>query len=237
MARRLPNQLAITLPNTWGGPRKGAGRKPTGPKAGISHKTRPFHSHNHPVHVTLRVARDLPSLREWRVAKALGTALKAAARVARAADEGKVKAFRVVHFSLQPDHVHLIVEAGDRGALSCGMQGLAIRLARAVNGALGRRGRVFADRYHARPLKTPTEVRNCLVYVLSNFKKHVATPPRIDPCSSAPWFTGFRDLPAPPRTDEPPVVPGRTWLLSTGWRRLGLVRISERPHGVPPTPA
>ena len=89
--------------------------------------------------------------------------------------------------------IHLIVEASDRVALSRGVQGLCIRLARAVNRACGRRGSVFADRYHARALKTPRAVRFALRYVLLNAHKHGSGAPAgfVDGCSSAPWFDGF----------------------------------------------
>ena len=102
---------------------------------------------------------------------------------------------------------------------------------------MGRKGAVFADRYHSRPLRTPTEVRRALVYVLGNARKHLAalgyrlSPHYIDECSSAAWFTGWAVPPRPPPTD-PPVAPARTWLLSTGWReRGGPIRRDEMPNG------
>ena len=93
---------------------------------------------------------------------------------------------RMVHFSVQGNHIHLIVEADDKKCLSRGLQGLNVRIARAVNRALGRKGNVFADRYHARILKTPTEVRNAVRYVLNNLRKHrpETHPWYIDPYSS-----------------------------------------------------
>jgi REP element-mobilizing transposase RayT len=137
--------------------------------------------------------------------------------------------FRVVHFSVQGDHLHLLVEAQDSDALSSGARGLSIRAARAVNRALGRRGPVWSDRYHVRALKTPRETRHAVVYVLMNFKKHHPRDRRpIDPCSSGPWFDGFRTAPPPP-TDAAPTWRPRTWLASTGWRRHGLLRWGEAP--------
>jgi putative transposase len=140
--------------------------------------------------------------------------------------------FRVVEFSIQHDHLHLIVEAMSRKAMARGMKGLTCRIAKAVNRALERAGAVFADRYHVRALATPTEVRHALRYVLQNAGKHDAHHPApdvetctvdgIDPCSSARWFTGWRTPPPAPDT-APPVSPPRTWLLREGWRRLGLL--------------
>jgi putative transposase len=137
--------------------------------------------------------------------------------------------FRVVDFSVQDDHVHLIVEAQDAKALSSGARGLSIRLARAINGACCRRGPVWGDRYHAHVLKTPRETRHAMVYVLMNFRKHHLHDRRaIDPYSSAPWFDGFRHAP-PVSTVPSPTWKPRTWLASKGWRRHGLIDWRERP--------
>ena len=126
------------------------------------------------------------------------------------------------------------MEADSREALIRGVQGLAIRTARAVNRTLGRAGRVWADRYHSRALGTPREVRNALVYVLNNMKKHISDarrPAATDPCSSAPWFTGWRHPSAPPPAGvRAPVVAAKTWLLGAGWRKHGLIDIDERPR-------
>jgi REP element-mobilizing transposase RayT len=141
--------------------------------------------------------------------------------------------FRVVHFSVQRDHVHLLVEADDKSSLSRGLMGLAIRVARAVNRVLGRRGRVWDDRFHSRALASPREVRSAIVYVLMNAKKHLADAPNIDPCSSAVWFTGWRTAPAqaPPAERSKPVTQTpRTWLLGRGWKMHGLVAPSEQPR-------
>jgi hypothetical protein len=134
-----------------------------------------------------------------------------------------------VEFSVQSDHLHLIVEAGDGGALSSGVRGLAIRLARAINRALRRCGRVWADRYHARALSTPRAVRHALVYVLMNFKKHGVVGAELDPCSSASWFAGFQQPPEIPRNGPRPIATARTWLACVGWRRHGLIDLRERP--------
>jgi REP element-mobilizing transposase RayT len=190
----------------------------------VPHVARPEHKARHPVHLTLRAVRRLPSLRKQTLFLEVRRAL------ALCSGEG----FRVVHFSVQADHVHLLVEAEDKNALSRGARGLAIRLARKVNGILHRRGRVWGDRYHAHPLSTPREVRNAIVYVLMNWKKHVAGARGLDECASVEWFDGWRGTGAPRRwlassTDPPPVVPTRTWLGSVGWRRCGLVDRRERP--------
>ncbi|MBK7643330.1 MAG: transposase [Planctomycetes bacterium] len=106
---------------------------------------------------------------------------------------GSSPSFQTVHYSIQSNHLHLIVEARDRLALSAGMKGLLVRMARALNRVWNRRGSVFADRYHARSLDTPREVRNALVYVLHNSRKHGIHSKGIDPCSSGLWFDGWAE--------------------------------------------
>jgi REP element-mobilizing transposase RayT len=139
---------------------------------------------------------------------------------------------RVVEYSAQRDHVHFIVEAADNDALSRGMKGLSIRIARGLNRRLGRAGRVMADRFHARALATPREVKHALSYVLGNARKHAAQrgkklPARwLDPFSSASAFAGWRSARAPIDRDLPEA---RTWLLRVGWRRLGLLDPSAVP--------
>jgi REP element-mobilizing transposase RayT len=141
--------------------------------------------------------------------------------------------FRVLHFSVQSDHVHVLIEARDKEHLSKGMRGLAIRIALSVNRVLRRRGNVWADRYHARALRTPREVRHGLVYVLVNWKKHVRRAQGFDRCSSAWWFDGWKVPPSsgPPDWDWPraPVCAPREWLSSAGWRRQGLIAADEKP--------
>lgn len=174
----------------------------------------------------MRVMRGLPNLRAQSLVAAGRHALAKASR----------EWFRLIHFSMQSNHIHLMVEAKDTSALSRGMAGLTIRLARAINSELGRSGRVFGDRYHARALVTPREVRHALVYVLMNHKKHVAGAAHVDAASSAFWFKGWLVRPRiwePPGwdADEPaPVMHPRTWLARRGWHRHGLIGVNEQPQ-------
>jgi REP element-mobilizing transposase RayT len=187
------------------------------------------HRKYQPVHVTLRARGGLPSFREQVLARALTTAVAAAKK-----SPATGGSFRVVHFSIQENHLHLMVEAQDATFLSRGMAGLAVRLARSLNRELGVKGRVWRERYHARELTSPREVRNAIVYVLMNAKKHGARIAGLDPCSSARWFDGFRREAAVVERSEPPspspVTPPRTWLGGIGWRRHGLVASTERPR-------
>jgi len=212
-------QLEFKRHAGWGGRRMNAGRHPKGEQAGVSHATRPQHQAAHPVHVTLRALAVVGCLRDCPVFNALFDALAAAS----------TDAFRVAHFSIQENHLHLIVEAHDRHTFVRGMQGLAIRTARAINRAIGRKGKVWADRYHARELRTPREVRNALVYVLQNWKKTVPGAEHLDSCATGFWFDGWKG-PRPRwslTSQPPPVRAARTWLLTTGWRRHGLIGFDE----------
>jgi hypothetical protein len=181
---------------------------------------RPAQSAHEPVLVTLRATRDVASLRRPALCKAIRETFFRPARAG----------LRVIHFSIQSDHLHLIVEAEGARAFSAGMRGLTTRLALAINRALGRHGRLWADRFHARALTSPREVRSALVYVLANAAKHLRLRSGIDPYSSAPAFDGYRDR-------QPDLCPcaescaPRTWLLRVGWRRHGLLSMNERPAG------
>jgi putative transposase len=188
----------------------------------MSHRRRAVHDPRCPAHVTLRAATGLASLRANSVFPAVRGALAAASS----------DRFRVLHFSVQRDHLHLLVEASTPTGFERDVRGLAIRVARAVNRTLGRRGPVWGDRFHAHLLRTPREVRNALVYVLNNWRKHEPASHGLDPRSSASWFGGWSTTTAARMTS--PVVAPRTWLASIGWRLRGLIGIDERPRGTPP---
>lgn len=223
-------ELALRPVFEWGGRRAGAGRK-RGSHARDPHRRHEPLSGPHPVHVTLRVRRGVPSLRSARLVRGFERSLR------QACDRGR---FRVAHYSVQHDHVHLIVEAETARDLASGMKSIGARLARAVHRAFGRSGRVLADRYHRHVLRTPREARNAIAYVLCNARKHAqkagralqASLGRVDPASSGRWFTGWqRQLPS--ALDPPAVARARSWLLRTGWLRHGLVSLAEVPGARP----
>ncbi|MBM4269882.1 MAG: hypothetical protein FJ144_25320 [Deltaproteobacteria bacterium] len=211
----------------WGGPRTGAGR-PRSRRARVLHRSRSELSSPCPAHVTLRVRRGVPSLRSVRLVHEFRQSLRVAC------ERGD---FRVLHYSIQCDHAHFLVEAESRDALARGMKSIGARLARAVNRTFRRVGAVLDGRYHLHLLRTPREVRSALAYVLLNARKHwrqrfgCAPPVRPDAASSARWFEGWRDCsPTCESSGEPPEVAGaRTWLARVGWRRHGLVDPSEIP--------
>ncbi len=200
-----PKQMQLHLP-TWGGRRKRKRRRKEQRRLGkVPHRKRPALWSRHPVHATWRVLPHVWNLRSRRCFS----------RIAQSFSLGRDRfGFRLVHFSVQGNHLHLVVEAEDERALARGMQGLGVRIAKALNRLMHRKGSVFADHYHARILRSPTQVANALAYVLMNFLHHFP--------GEAVHFTGdLRDRFSSAWREQgkdPPVVPARTWLLSVGWR-------------------
>lgn len=228
---RAAAQLALAFPERphperpgHGGARKGAGR-PRKPGA-ESHRRRPSVSPRHPLHVTLRVAAHVWNLRSQRCFRPLHAAFDALRQRPGA---------RITHFSVQGNHVHLVVEADDRRAFSRALRALTVRVARGLQRVMGRKGRVLAARTHARALRTPTEVRNVLRYVLANHARHVPGAAVADAFSSAPVFRHWRAVGLPGVEGAavryalpglgPPVAAPRAWLL-----RRGFVAALEAPR-------
>jgi putative transposase len=232
MRRRCQIQLELPPGRRWGGKRASAGRKLVAPRPSPPHQPRSRHHARWPVHVTLRARDALPSLRSARDALPSLRSARVFPVLRRSLAAAHKTAFRVVHFSVQSDHDHLLVEGDHPLALVRGLQGLAARCAKAVNRAARRRGRVWCSRYHGHPLRTPTEARRGLVYILLNFRKHLRATPGIDPRSSGAWFGGWRGgSPSTPR-EASPVAPPRTWLAAVGWRRAaGAIAVAEGPRG------
>src|SRR6187402_1722787 len=227
---------------THGGKRPGAGRKPKGKRPGASHAARPEHDSRHPVHVTMRVVGSAAGLRRRDIYFAVREATIVTARR---------EDFRIVHASMQRDHIHLMVEADHKRALSSGLRGFAISAARQINKAITARGgdrrtgRVIGDRYHARPLTSPRAVRHVLSYVLGNWRRHgedrapFARTWKVDPFSSGAVFFDWEELsnspvlwPLPPTYHPLIVFRPRTWLLQNWSRFHPLISVREVPgHG------
>lgn len=184
--------IQLELPS-HGGRRKGAGR-PKGDR--VSHHPRPAFERVTPALVTLKIAPRLPSLRSSRRFAIIRRELHAA----RGAN-----GMRVVEFSVLGEHLHFIVEADSSVCLSRGMQGLCSRIAKALNRLMQRTGAFFADHYHSRLLRSPTELVNAIRYVLTNTEHHYGNAGVDWCCSSAPEAAEVRAEP-------------RGWLLIAGWR-------------------
>lgn len=186
-------QLEMKIPK-HGGKRKGAGRKKI--LAGEpSHAKRPKVSMKEPLGITMKLKTGLSSLRSMRHLKSFKKAMNSA----------KKFGVSVTHFSLLSNHAHLVVEVENNRALECGMKSLTVTLAAAINRLRLRNGPVFQGRFHLHKLKTPTEVRRAIDYVVHNFTRHLKIEKFTDAFSSA--------------ADGAETSPPRSWLLREGWRR------------------
>ncbi len=233
-------------PGKRGGARAGAGRKPIllacGKRLHRRVTRRPRVTAREPVHVVLRITNEVGRLRRRRAYQAIRRALLTA--LAK-------KAIRVVHVSIQRNHIHLIVEAASEQLLASGMQGLQISAARHLNRAVSvdrrlatrRTGQVFVTRYHAEIIRSPRQARHALAYVLNNWRRHredlAGVAPRraqVDPYSSGIRFDGWRGVAVPcaiPAGYQPlPVAAAASWLLTTGWRSHGPIGPREVPGPV-----
>ena len=183
-------RLKLAEPKKRGGKRPGAGRPRKdgrrGMPPGMPHLPRPAMASRFPVGVTWRMEKGVWNLRSQRCFKVIQRAMYAG---------GQRDDFRLVHFAVLGNHIHLLVEASDRERLMRGLQGLGIRIAKRLNQRMGRSGRVISDRYHAHILKTPTEVRKARTYLLKNAYKHY----------------GWRGT--DPYASQRPFTAPRTWLM------------------------
>src|SRR5215467_4339477 len=242
-ARKRHVQQEIRFPDKngqWrGGKRRGAGRPAKGPRPSESHQRRQRFRKSDPLHVVLRATRAVGRLRK----RDIYLAVREATLVSFRRDN-----FRIVHLSIQHNHVHLLVEADDVNALARGMQSFQISAAKHINAAISKRhgqrrtGCVFPDRYHVEVITSRRGARHALAYVLNNWRRHgehraaVARTWKIDPFSSGDSFDGWRELAESPvmwKTPKTylgmPVWRPRTWLLREGWRMYGLVGATEIP--------
>jgi REP element-mobilizing transposase RayT len=234
-------QLGLFEPDRKrGGKRPGAGRPPQGKRSSEPHKQRPTLKARHPVHVVLRTVRAVGNLRRRSVYQAIREATLTTARR---------EDFRIIHVSLQRTHVHLIIEADNKDALARGMQGFLISAAKHLNAAISkgrpgprRQGTVFPDRYHAEIIRSPTQARHTLSYVMNNWRKHEED--RVAPMSSwtIDWFSTAAMFPGwaeygdepflwrgPPTYDPLVVYQPRTWLLREGWKKAGAISCHDTP--------
>jgi putative transposase len=233
---KTTGQLALDLPRprpkrSWGGARKNAGRKKS--SKDVPHVARPAVAKRFPNHVGLRVRKEVGRLRRGPIYRAIARALRQTLTQA---------GFRAVHTSIQHNHLHFLVEADDKAALSAGMRSLSITAALAINRVMGRRGQVFEYRYSAKPITSPRQMRNALAYVLNNWRRHqehlrseAAGRSRLDPYSTAILFDGWKETPQLAVRDdyEPlPAAAPTTWLLRVGWRRHGPISAYSVPGGL-----
>ena len=224
--------------------------RPKKPDAGVPHETRPAFDSRRAIHVTLRVVDVIGRLRT----RSAYAAIREAAIVVMKRED-----FRIVHMSIEGTHLHLLVEADSRSALTVGMQAFEISAAKHLNSACSRaggwwerkraarlghalpkrrKGRVFSDRYHETFIKNPRQARHALAYVLNNWRRHRADIYEgcetnfLDQFSSAVSFDGWTMRFGPPTSKHYvalPVSPPKTYLLREGWKLYGAIDPFERP--------
>jgi REP element-mobilizing transposase RayT len=230
MARQRKKHIQQSFQyRTHGGKREGAGRPSKRERPSEPHAKRDDVDPRYPIHVSTRVVGGLGSLRKKDIFEAI--------RGATLAIFERHAGFHLVEASIQFNHLHLLVEAKNKDALSGGMQAFLVSCAKRINRALyrrtgnRRRGSVFEDRYHGRVLKTPRQVRNTIAYVLNNFRRHgedrapFALNWKVDPYSTGVYFMGWAELGDSPFLFTPPPrycglmtwLP-KTWLLRVGWK-------------------
>jgi REP element-mobilizing transposase RayT len=237
MASKRRGQQAFEF-KTWGGKRRGAGRPPKGARSSEPHQARVRFSSPTPVHITLRVVAPIATLRRPDAYHAIRRSMYT---VVEKSD------FRIVHISIERDHLHLLVEADDHESLWEGLRAFessaAQRLNRAISLATGtrRRGKVFGDRYHARLIMSPTQARNTISYILNNWRRHGCDRGMetmfwdVDYYSSGPSFDGWKELDHSPFLYPAPDYPRlsvcrpKTWLMKTGWRQAGPISMRDIP--------
>src|SRR6185503_14674738 len=157
---------------------------PTRRSSRVPHATRP--EVRGPLHIVWRISRGLPGLRTPRALR----------RLERAFRLGKERTgFALLHYSIQQDHLHLMVEVKDRRKLSRGLQALGIRVAKSLNSFWRRRrGRVLAERYFAAAVEGWRQIWRTVRYILNNGRKHGSwtVKGRPDPYSSGSWYLPWR---------------------------------------------
>lgn len=218
--RKTAPQLAFKKISGWGGKRRGAGRPNL--SGLVSHGKRAVVKKSTPLHLTWRIHDDLVNLR----CGESETAFKKAAAGCRKFG------LRILHYSIQKDHLHLIAEADDNTALGLGMRSFGTRFGKALREIIGGSGRVFVGRYHLNVLDNPTKMKNALSYVLQNQAKHTRLVRHVDQYSSAPYFGKWKELFGPQMgpvlvdtSKTPPSLPDylstpRSWIAREGWMRV-----------------
>ncbi|MGZ3722846.1 MAG: transposase [Bdellovibrionales bacterium] len=215
----MAKQLEFEKVKGWGGKRRGAGRpNRTGQ---VSHAKREMVNFKRPLHITLKLKKGMASLRTK----------QALTDFRKAVTEAKKFSLHVIHYSIQNNHVHFIAEAKDSESLARGMTSLSGRFGKVIRGMTGGVGRVFQGRFHVHILKSPTEMKRALEYVLLNTSKHMKFVEHFDEFSSGPAFKQWRALLGRRlnglieeqltylswhfrELSEP-----RSWLCSVGWMR------------------
>jgi REP element-mobilizing transposase RayT len=188
-----------------GGKRPGAGRKPAARRK-VPHREREVFERMTPALVTIHMDKHVWNLRSQRSFN----------RLKRALSGGRDRfGTRIIHFSVQGNHLHLIVESLSDDSLYRSMTGLNVRIARRMNALMGRTGRVIAERYHAAFLRSRNAAFRAVRYVRENHRKHFAPKTDWRVGTTTDFFSSWAkpiELPLPKTTllkwaEGPPLTP------------------------------
>jgi REP element-mobilizing transposase RayT len=162
---------------------KGAGRKAIHDR-GIRHISRDPIKRITPLHLTIKIESKKAGIKNKNILTALHHSIKKA----------RILGLRILHYTLEFDHVHLLVEADNNERLGRGMQSFGISFSKGINKIKQMKGRVFKTRYHFRKLKTLTEIKNVLKYILRNGIKHKHSSSLLNPYNSLVAINDFSKL-------------------------------------------
>lgn len=214
-----PKQLEMNGLAGWGGKRKGAGRKNR--SGTLNHLKRQRVNPKAPIHVTMKLREGLPNIQCPEMHEKFKSGLRKA----------KALGLRVIHYTVERNHIHMMIECSNNSSLSRGMKSLGASFGRAIRAFAGGKGPVFKERFHMRVVKTPMEVRNVIAYVLTNTSKHHKMAPGPTPYSSGMYFSEWKKLLGrragpvlrefvPITTDLPEFLcEPKSWLAREGWRK------------------
>lgn len=162
---------------------KGAGR-PAIHDRGIRHIARDEIKKLTPLHLTIKIEKDKAGLKNKFILKSLHSSIKKARKIG----------LKIIHYTLEYDHVHLLVETDNKTALARGMQSFGISFSKSINKIKKAQGKVFKTRYHYRKLKTPAEVKNVFNYIFGNSLKHKKAISIVSPYNSLMAIDNFSNL-------------------------------------------
>lgn len=151
---------------------KNAGRKAIHDK-GIRHTSREEIFKPSPLHLTVKLKRaDIQNKVVLRILK-------------HAIYRSRLQGLRVIHFSLEHNHVHLYAECESNFVLGKAMKAFGVTFVRRVNKLKKIKGQLYKYRYHLRVLKSARDAKNVINYILKNGIKHGRTLKVINAYNSA----------------------------------------------------
>lgn len=176
--KKVRKGTQLTLSN-W----KRAGRPAIHDK-GIRHIAREIIKKSTSLHLTIKVRENKADIKNKQVLKILHYAIR----------RSRIKGLRIIHYTLEYNHIHLLVEAADKQTVHQGMQSFGITFAKKINAIKRLKGTVYKHRYHLRKINSPRELKNVLYYIFNNGIHHKRTSTVLDPYNTLPAFKSLKFL-------------------------------------------